>query len=143
MLYSKTAKYAVLALAEVALCPPGQPISTKQIAASSSVPYPLLAKIVGQMRRAGLVSAARGKHGGIFLTRPANEITIQDVVIALDGPDVLNDCPLFLAPCKCEKECSLHSLWGPARDAVVRFFENSTLQDIADARLEAEQWGAH
>jgi Rrf2 family iron-sulfur cluster assembly transcriptional regulator len=142
MLYSKTAKYAVLALAEVALCPPGQPISTKQIAASSSVPYPLLAKIVGQMRRAGLVSAARGKHGGIFLTRPANEITIQDVVIALDGPDVLNDCPLFLTPCNCEKECTLHPLWDPARAAVVKFFEGTTLQDIADARLEAKQSGA-
>ncbi len=134
MLYSKTAKYAVLALAEVALCPQGQPISTKQIAASASVPYPLLAKIVGQLRRAGLVNAARGKHGGILLTRPAEEITIKDIVIAMDGPDVLDNCPLFLAPCKCEKECSLHSLWGPARDAVVRFFENSTLEAVAKAR---------
>ena len=134
MLYSKTAKYAVLALAEVALCPPGQPISTKQIAASASVPYPLLAKIVGQVRRAGLVNAARGKHGGILLAQPAKDITIKDIVIAMDGPDVLDNCPLFLAPCKCEKECSLHSLWGPARDAVVRFFENSTLEAVAKAR---------
>ena len=134
MLYSKTAKYAVLALAEVALCPPERPVSTKQIAASASVPYPLLAKIVGQLRRAGLVNAERGKHGGILLARPAKEITIQDVVIAMDGPDVLNDCPLFLTPCNCEKECSLHPLWRPARDAVVRFFENSTLQDVANAR---------
>ncbi len=134
MLYSKTAKYAVLALAEVALCPPGHPVSTKQIAASASVPYPLLAKIVGQLRRAGLVHAERGKHGGILLTRPAKEITIQDVMIAMDGPDVLNNCPLFLAPCDCEKECSLHPLWRPARDAVVKFVENSTLQDVANAR---------
>ncbi len=134
MLYSKTAKYAVLALAEVALCPPEHPVSTKQIAASASVPYPLLAKIVGQLRRAGLVHAERGKHGGILLTRPAKEITIQDVMIAMDGPDVLNNCPLFLAPCDCEKECSLHPLWRPARDAVVKFVENSTLQDVANAR---------
>jgi len=134
MLYSKTAKYAVLALAEVALCPPEQPVSTKQIAASSSVPYPLLAKIVGQLRRAGLVRAARGKHGGILLARPAKDITIKDIVIAMDGPDVLDNCPLFLSPCKCEKECSLHSLWGPARDAVVRFFEHSTLEAVANAR---------
>lgn len=95
MLYSKTAKYAVLALAEVALCSAQTPVSTKQIAKSASVPYPLLAKIVGQLRRAGLVYAARGKHGGILLTRPAEEITIQDVVLAMDGPEILNDCPLF------------------------------------------------
>ena len=134
MLYSKTAKYAVLALAEVALCPPEHPVSTKQVAASASVPYPLLAKIVGQLRRAGLVHATRGKHGGIVLARPAEDITIKDIVIAMDGPDVLDNCPLFLAPCKCEKECSLHSLWGPARDAVVKFFESSTLKDVAKAR---------
>lgn len=137
MLYSKTAKYAVLALAEVALCPPEHPVSTRQVAASSSVPYPLLAKIVGQLRRANLVHAARGKHGGILLARPAKDITVQDVVIALDGPEVLNDCPLFLTPCNCNRECSLHPLWNPARDAVVKFFEGTTLQDIADARLEA------
>lgn len=134
MLYSKTAKYAVLALAEVALCSRQTPVSTKQIAKSASVPYPLLAKIVGQLRQAGLVRATRGKHGGIILSRPAEEITIQDVVIAMDGPDVLNDCPLFLTPCNCEKECSMHPLWKPARDAVVKFFENTTLQDIAKGR---------
>lgn len=142
MLYSKTAKYAVLALAEVALCPPEQPVSTKRIAAASSVPYPLLAKIVGQLRLAGLVRAARGKHGGILLARPAKDITVQDVVLALDGPEVLNDCPLFLAPCNCERECTLHPLWKPAHDSVVKFFEGTTLQDIADARLEAKKKGA-
>jgi len=142
MLYSKTAKYAVLALAEVALCPPKRPVSTKKIAASASVPYPLLAKIIGQLRRAGLVHAARGKHGGILLTRPAEEITLQDVVLAMDGPDVLNDCPLFLLPCDCAHECDLHPLWKPAHDAVVRFFENTTLRDIAEGRQRMKRTAA-
>lgn len=141
MLYSKTAKYAVLALAEVALCPTDQPVSTKAIAAAADVPYPLLAKIIGQLRKAGLVHAARGKHGGINLTRPSSDITIKDVVIAMDGPNVMNDCPLFLTPCACGKECSLHPLWQPARDAVVKFFENSTLQEIAAARQTARSAG--
>jgi len=132
MLYSKTAKYAVLALAEVALCSAEHPVSTKQIAASASVPYPLLAKIVGQLRRAGLVHAERGKHGGILLMRPAEEITLLDVVMAMDGPDVLRRCPLLLEPCNCDHECDLRPLWEPAHDALVQFFENTTLRDIAD-----------
>ncbi|MBE0636647.1 Rrf2 family transcriptional regulator [Candidatus Bipolaricaulota bacterium] len=137
MLYSRTAKYAVLALAEVALYPPELPVSTKKIAEAASVPYPLLAKIVGQLRGAQLVYAARGKHGGIQLTRPATDITVKDVVLAIDGANVLDDCPLFLAPCKCERECALHPLWRPARDAVARFYENTTLQEIASARQNA------
>jgi len=142
MLYSKTAKYAVLALAEVALCPPQQPVSTKQIATSASVPYPLLAKIVGQLRRAGLVHAARGKHGGILLTRPAEEILLKDIVLAMDGPDILYSCPLLLEPCDCKHECELHPLWKPAHDAVTRFLENTTLSDIAEGRQKLKKGAA-
>ena len=134
MLYSKTAKYAVLALAEVASRAAEGLVATKQIAAATSSPYPLLAKIVNQLHRGGLIKATRGKQGGIRLSRPANEMTIKDVVVALDGPAILNDCPLFLDPCDCNKQCSLHAIWKPARDAVVHFLENTTIQAVADAR---------
>jgi Rrf2 family transcriptional regulator, iron-sulfur cluster assembly transcription factor len=142
MLYSKTAKYAVLALSEIANRHSQNAISTKEIARAAAVPYPLLAKIVGQLRQAGLVHAARGKHGGIRLVRPADEINIRDIVVALDGPDVLNDCPLFLRPCNCDRECTLHPLWRPARDAVVEFLENTTLEDVARARHSVEEVAA-
>lgn len=142
MLYSKSAKYAVLALAEVALCQIDQAVSTKQIAESASVPYPLLAKIVAQLRRTGLVRATRGKSGGIQLARPAECISIKDVVIAMDGPQVLDDCPLFLTPCKCDIKCALHRLWGPARDAVFDFFESSTIRSVADARKAIHELSA-
>ena len=134
MLYSKTAKYAVLALAEVAAQEADGPVATKLIAEATSSPYPLLAKIVNQLHRAGLIKATRGKQGGIRLSRPAGEMTIKDVVVALDGLAILNDCPLFLSPCDCDRQCPLHAIWKPARDAVVSFLENTTIQAVADAR---------
>ena len=141
MLYSKTAKYAVLALAEVALRDAQHPVPTKEIAEAASAPYPLLAKIVGHLRRAGLLVAARGKQGGIVLAVPAAQITIKDVVLALDGPAILNDCPLNLEPCNCGKVCSLHPIWKPARDAVVEFLERTTIEDVARAREELRNDG--
>lgn len=134
MLYSKTAKYAVLALAEVAARDTGGLISTRQIATATSSPYPLLAKIVNQLHRSGFIQATRGKQGGIKLARPASEITIKDVVVALDGSAILSDCPLYLDPCDCTKPCTLHEIWKPARDAVVDFLETTSIQDVADAR---------
>ncbi len=134
MLYSKTAKYAVLALADVAARKTDDLIPTRQIAEATSSPYPLLAKIINQLHRAGLVQATRGKQGGIRLSRPAADITIKDIVVALDGPAILNDCPLLLDPCDCNIPCSLHSIWKPARDAVVHFLETTTIQAVADAR---------
>lgn len=141
MLYSKTAKYAVLALAEVAARDAGELVPTKQIAEATASPYPLLAKIVNQMHRAGLIQATRGKQGGIKLARPASEMTIKDVVVALDGPRILNDCPLYLDPCDCARQCTLHAIWKPARDAVISFLENTTIQAVADARAKSERLG--
>jgi len=133
MLYSKTAKYAVLALAEVAARASDDPVATKQIAEATSSPYPLLAKIINQLHRAGFIEAIRGKQGGIRLARPASEITIKDVVLALDGSAILSDCPLYLDPCDCSEPCALHAIWKPARDAVVEFLEKTTIQAVVDA----------
>ena len=135
MLYSKTAKYAVIALSEIARHRPvGEPVATRGIAESGGIPYALLAKIIVQLRRAGLVTALRGKQGGVSLARPPERITIRDVVEAIDGNSLFEDCPLYLEPCQCRRECSLHPLWKPARDAVVSFLEQSTIADVAEAR---------
>ena len=140
MLYSKTAKYAVLALAEIARRSPGSAVPTKTIAEAASVPYPLLAKILIRLKQADLVVSLRAKHGGIKLARPADEITIRDVVVALDGTGMLADCPLLLEPCTCERECSLHPIWKPAHDAVVRFLEVTSIEDVADARCQLDRF---
>jgi Rrf2 family protein len=134
MIYSKTAKYAVLALAEVSVRSHGDYVSTQEIADVAAIPYPHFAKTIAQLKRAGLLVTSRGKTGGILLAKPASEISILDVVIAIDGPGALNDCPLFLQPCECKKPCSLHALWREARDALVAFLTKTTVADVAEAR---------
>jgi len=134
MLYSKTAKYAVLALAEVAVRSGDGFVPTQEIAKAAAIPYAHFAKTIAQLKRAGLVTTSRGKMGGIGLARPAAKISILDVVIAIDGRGALNDCPLFLQPCECKKPCSLHALWREARDALVAFLTKTTVADVAEAR---------
>ncbi|MEN6369512.1 MAG: Rrf2 family transcriptional regulator [Thermotogota bacterium] len=134
MIYSKTAKYAVLALAEVSLRSHGDYVSTREIADVASIPYPHFAKTIALLKRAGLIATSRGKTGGILLACPAKDITVLDVVIAVDGPDTLNDCPLFLESCDCTRTCSLHGLWREAHDAVVAFLKQTTIADVAAAR---------
>jgi Rrf2 family protein len=134
MIYSKTAKYAVLALAEVSRRSRDCYVSTQEIADAAEIPYPHFAKTLTQLKRAGLVRTSRGKTGGILLAKPADEITVLDVVLAIDGSGTLNDCPLFLAPCDCTRTCSLHGLWRKAHDAVLKFLTQTTVADIAAAR---------
>lgn len=134
MIYSKTAKYAVLALAEVSRRSGGDYVATQEIAKTAAIPYPHFAKTISLLKRAGLVVTSRGKTGGILLARPADKITILDVVLAVDGPGTLNDCPLFLEACDCRRNCSLHALWREAHDAVVAFLTHTTVADVAAAR---------
>jgi len=134
MLYSKTSKYAVLALAELAGHAPQNTVSTRKIADAADVPYPLLAKIVLRLSRAGILECHRGKSGGIRLAKPAEGIRILDVVLALEGEGLLHDCPLFLEACSCDQECEFHVLWKRARDGVIQFLEQTSIRAVCDAR---------
>jgi len=134
MLYSKTTKYAILSLAELARHAPGAAVPTRKIAEAAGAPYPLLAKVMIHLNRSGLVESVRGKAGGVRLAKPAEEIRILDVVTALEGDGILHDCPLFLEACSCEQVCDFHEIWKPARDGLIRFLERTSIRSVADAQ---------
>ncbi|MGW4808199.1 RrF2 family transcriptional regulator [Kitasatospora sp. NPDC004272] len=81
---SAKADYAARALVELA-CDPGRPLTCEAIASSQEIPFRFLKSVVGDLRRAGLVRSRRGCEGGYRLGRPAAEITLLDVVRAVDG----------------------------------------------------------
>lgn len=84
---SAKADYATRALLELAR-EPGRPLTCEAIASSQEIPFRFLKSVVGELRRAGLVRSQRGCEGGYWLGRPADEVTLLDVVRAIDG-DVL------------------------------------------------------
>jgi Rrf2 family protein len=81
---SAKADYAARALVELA-CDIDRPLTCEAIASSQEIPFRFLKSVVGELRRAGLVRSQRGCEGGYWLTRPAAEITLLDVVRAVDG----------------------------------------------------------
>lgn len=134
MLYSKTTKYAVLALAEIARLDSKNAVATRKVADRTGVPYPLLAKILVQLKEAGLVESRRGKQGGIRLGTRPDEIRLFDVIAALEGTSWLTDCPLWLDACSCDRRCDLHRIWQPTRETIVSFLQETTIADLAAAR---------
>lgn len=81
---SAKADYATRALLELA-CEPSRPLTCEAVASSQGIPFRFLKSVVGELRRAGLVRSQRGCEGGYWLGRPAEEISLLDVVRVVDG----------------------------------------------------------
>src|SRR6476660_1915740 len=85
MIFTTKAEYGVRLLVELGRHGEDQPVSLKSIAEAEGLPLAYLERIVALLRKAGLVDSTRGAHGGYRLARPATEITMDEVVLALEG----------------------------------------------------------
>jgi Rrf2 family protein len=86
MRVSAKVDYALRALAELAAAPPGEPVKGEQLASAQEIPLNFLENILLELRRSELVASRRGADGGYWLGRPAAEISLADVVRAVEGP---------------------------------------------------------
>ncbi len=131
MLFSQTAEYALRAAVYLA-DHPGEAQVTQQIAEATRVPQGYLSKVLQAMGRGGLVSAQRGIGGGFVLTRAPAEITVLDVINAVDPVERIRECPLGL------KEhgtnlCPLHRKLDDALALIEGAFRGTTLDDVLKA----------
>lgn len=86
MRVSAKAEYAVRACVELAVRQGEPPVSVEALAAAQAIPTAFLERIVGDLRRGGIVASTRGAGGGYRLVRPADAVTLADVIRAVDGP---------------------------------------------------------
>lgn len=132
MRISARADYAVRALLELAVRQgEGPPVKAEAIATAQAIPYKFLEGILADLRRGGLVVSRRGGNGGYALARPAEEITVADVIRTVDGPivSVRGERPTqltYTGPAE-----PLLPLWVAVRANVRRILEGVTLADIA------------
>lgn len=129
---SQTARSALRALVVIAGRDGDAPVLGSELAASSGVPPGYLAKILLELKRAGLVSATRGRRGGYRLTRPAAELPLFEVVALFDPARAVPGCLLGVGrPCRDDAPCPAHASWRAVRATIERFLADTTLADIA------------
>jgi Rrf2 family protein len=133
---SARADYAVRALVELAAAG-GQPLKREQLATVQRIPINFLSNILLQLRTAGLVRTHRGADGGYLLTRRAEQITLADVIRAVDGPlaNVRGEPPEAVAYEGSAEP--LREVWVAVRASLREVLEQVTLRDIASNELPA------
>jgi Rrf2 family protein len=139
MMFSTKAEYGVRVMVALARRNGDAPISLAEIAEADGLPLAYLEHLVARLRKAGLVDSRRGAHGGYLLARPASEITMAEVVAALEGS---------IAPIECitegadgalvcareaaddEQVCATKLLWTRVQGSIVRTLQDTTLSDL-------------
>jgi Rrf2 family protein len=136
MRISARADYAVRAAVELAAAGEG-PMKGEAIAQAQSIPLKFLENILGDLRHAGIVRSQRGTEGGYWLARPATEITVADVIRAVEGPlaSVRGGPPEDVA--YGGAAAPLVEVWIAVRASLRAVVERVTLADIAAGRLPA------
>jgi Rrf2 family protein len=119
MQITRQADYAVRAMVYLAELGQNERAATGKIAQEKCIPPSFLAKIVSQLSVAGLLQTSRGARGGVSLAKPPEAISLLDVVEAIDGPIMLNDCVAELNTCKYDDDCPLKSIWCEAQNNLV------------------------
>jgi Rrf2 family protein len=116
---TRQADYAVRAVLYLAQLGPNARASTAHIAREQSIPTTFLAKIVSQLAAAGVVRATRGARGGVSLARGPEEISLLEIVEAIDGPVMLNDCVTEPHQCPLSDDCAVRDVWCDAQAKLV------------------------
>lgn len=126
--------YAVRAAAELAASPPG-PVKGEQVAERQAIPPKFLENILADLRRAGLVNSQRGADGGYWLSRPADTVTVADIIRAVEGPlaDVHGTPPETVAYAGAAAD--LQRVWVATRAALRSVLEQVTVADIVSGTL--------
>jgi len=127
-MFSQTAEYALRAISLLAQHHP-KSLKTTQIAEATRVPKSYLFKVLQSLRRAGIVEARRGIGGGVSLAKGPTEMTILEVINAVDPIQRITQCPLGLAA-HGVRLCPMHSRLDAALGAIETVFRETTLADV-------------
>jgi len=131
MQITRATDYAVRALTHLAMLPPATRLTAEELAGENHVSSARAAKILQRLVAARLLVSRRGFDGGFELARAPREVSILDIVTALEGPLCLNVCLAGGAGCGDSASCTARSVWARAQTALERELAGATLEQLA------------
>jgi len=134
---SNTCKYAIRSMIYLAnYAQSEKKIGIKKITEDLNIPPPFLGKILQKLARKNILCSTKGPHGGFALGKKAEEISLFDIIVQIDGEDYFNNCIIRLESCSCFTEeistCPVHKRFSSIRSELISFYQNTSLADIVD-----------
>jgi Rrf2 family transcriptional regulator, iron-sulfur cluster assembly transcription factor len=132
MLLSKSCVYGLRASLYLASKKEGEFIPIKRMSDKLEISFHFLTKILQQLTAEGILESFKGPNGGVRLNRPGSDVQLMDIVLAIDGEQLLTECALGLPGCGIKNPCPLHDKWAETRDAIKAMLELTTLTELVE-----------
>lgn len=140
MKFSAKGEYGVRAILDIALHTGEGPIQVKEISRRQGIPERFLEQVMASLKKAGLVEGVRGAQGGYLLTRSADEISLADVIQALEGPLTLMECVSEDAPAHCDQMnlCVIRDVWKGVQSSILEALDSITIGEMCKKKRQNE-----
>ena len=135
---TRKADYAVRLVMEVASARQDETVTTALVARRQEIPYQFLRKVAQTLTAGGVLTGERGGAGGLSLARPAEQISVLDVLMALDTPQV-NDCSINPDNCKRRSVCAAYPVWSEAQREMERILGRTPISRLARVHRAIEE----
>ncbi|WP_445665824.1 RrF2 family transcriptional regulator [Fodinibius sp. AD559] len=138
MIFSKSCVYGLRAMIYLASISGEGYVSIKGLSEKLDISFHFLTKILQELTAADLLESMKGPKGGVRLSKPSSEITLKEVVEAIDGAAIFTECVLGLPGCGTDKPCPMHNMWEDTRDEINDVFTDTSLQDMSKEGKEKD-----
>lgn len=139
--FSTRGEYGIRMVVEIARHYGRGPVALSEVARSEDLPLPYLEQLVGRLRKADVLASRQGAHGGYELTRSPQDITIGEVLRALEGPIAPMMCasevPEASVECERQSSCTVTTVWARVRDAVAEALDGITLAELVTQKTNS------
>jgi Rrf2 family iron-sulfur cluster assembly transcriptional regulator len=133
LIFSRHCEYALQAVLYLALKPVGEKTNIKELTRVLEIPYHFLGKIMQDLTRKGILISQKGPTGGFALQKRPEQITLLEIVDAIDGTAFLESCVLGFPECSSTHPCAVHETWGALREKMHTMLSSENVVQLAAA----------
>ena len=130
MLLSKSCVYGLRASLYLASRTDGEFVPIKKMSDKLEISFHFLTKILQRLTAEGIMESFKGPNGGIRLNKNGKDVYLMDIVLAIDGSQLLTECALGLPGCGTKNPCPLHDKWAKTRDSIRAMLEETSLTEL-------------
>lgn len=131
-------RFAVTAMIDLAMNNQGGPVTLADISERQKISLSYLEQLFGKLRRNGLVSSVRGPGGGYNLARKQDEVSVADIILAVDEPIDATQCG-GKENCRDEQKCLTHDLWADLNNHIFEYLRRVTLAELVEKNRDRVQ----